>query len=496
MPSKQKQILYNPVLQENFSPQDRAAQAWIVILGYVLLTVVCYFTGAATMLRLIFPATSLVVALFLYFRHPILYIGFTWWIWFLTPLVARLVDYRVGWDPTRQILIAPYLVVFVTIGTFIKYLPSSIRQGGLPFFLAFIGVFYGFLVGLIYNAPVPVARGLLDWLSPIVFAFHLFMNWRDYPTYREQMQRVFLWCVLITGAYGVYQFVVAPEWDRYWLIESKMFTSSGDPEPFGMRVWSTLHSVGPFGSVMQAGLLLLFTRTGFLIFPASAVGYLSFLLAQARTNWGGWLLGVIMILGSVKAKIQMRLITIIVVMAICVVPLTTIEPISEVVTSRLETFSNLENDTSFKDRSGSYDKNLGIALSNVLGNGLGNIWKVNEKTGQIEVFVIDSGVLDMFFTLGWAGAIFYLGGLILTVINVSKYKEGRFDSFVSAARAIGISGCLQLVIGSGMLSVAGMILWGFLAMAMAAHKYYEHHSNLQYPIIKYPSSVSQIGNSN
>lgn len=263
-----------------------------------------------------------------------------------------------------------------------------------------------------------------------------------------------------------------------------------------MRVWSTLHSVGPFGSVMQAGLLLLFTRTGFLIFPASAVGYLSFLLAQARTNWGGWLLGVIMILGSVKARIQMRLITIIVVMAICVVPLTTIEPISEVVATRLETFSNLENDTSFKDRSGSYDRNLSIALSNVLGNGLGNIWKVNEKTGQIEVFVIDSGVLDMFFTLGWAGAIFYLGGLILTIINVSKYKEGRFDSFVSAARAIGISGCFQLVIGSGMLSVAGMILWGFLAMSMAAHKYYQHQSNLQYPIIKYPGSIPQIGNSN
>lgn len=469
-----KQILFNSVLQENFSPQDRAAQAWIVILGFILLTVVCYFAGAAAMLRLIFPATALLVGLFLYLRHPILYIGFTWWIWFLTPLLSRLIDYRVGWDATRQILIAPYLVVFVTIGTFLRYLPNTIRQGGLPFLLAFIGVFYGFLVGLIYNAPVPVARGLLDWLSPIIFAFHLFTNWRDYPSYRQHIQRTFLWCVLLLGAYGVYQFVVAPEWDRYWLIESKMFNSSGDPEPFGMRVWSTLHSVGPFGSVMQAGLLLLFTRTGFLIFPASVVGYLSFLLAQARTNWGGWLLGVIIILGSVKARIQMRLITIILVMAICVIPLTTIEPISDVVASRIETFSNLEKDGSFKDRSESYDRNLSVALSNGLGNGLGNIWKVNEKTGQIEVFVIDSGVLDMFFTLGWFGAIPYLGGLILMIVNVSRYSEGRFDSFVSAARAIGISSCSQLIIGSGMLSVAGMVMWGFLAMAMAAHKYYQH----------------------
>ncbi|WP_026100544.1 hypothetical protein [Fortiea contorta] len=469
-----KQILFNSFLQENFSPQERAAQAWTVILSFIFLIIGCYFAGAGAILRLAYPVMTLLVGLFLYLRQPIFYISFTWWIWFLTPLLCRLIDYRFGWDATRQMLIAPYLVVFVTIATFIKYLPSAISQGGLPFVLAAAGVFYGFLIGLVYNAPIPVARGFLDWLSPIIFAFHLYTNWRDYPSYRENIQRTFLWCILITGAYGIYQFVVAPEWDRFWLIESKMFTSSGDPVPFGMRVWSTMHSVGPFASVMQTGLLLLFTSSGPLIFPASAVGYLSFLLTQARTNWGGWLLGIVMIMGSVKPRIQMRLITIILVMAMCIVPLTTIEPISKVVTERFETFGNLQEDTSFKDRSGSYDRNLSLALSNVMGNGLGNIWKVNEKTGQIEVVVIDSGILDMFFTLGWLGAIPYVGGLILILVNVSKYNEARFDSFVSAARAIGITSCTQLIISSGMLSVAGMILWGFLAMTMAAHKYYQH----------------------
>jgi hypothetical protein len=468
-----KQILFNSFLQTNYSPEKRSAQAWIVIAGFILLTATCSFGGAANLLRLVFPASSFVVAVFLYLRHPILYIGFTWWIWFLTPFLTRLVDYRIGWDPTRQMMLAPYLVVLVTIASFIKYLPGAVRQGGLPFVLGFIGVIYGFLVGLIFNQPVPVIRGLLDWLSPILFAFHLFINWRDYPSYRQHIQRVFLWCVLITGAYGIYQFVVAPEWDKLWLIESKMFTSSGNPEPFEMRVWSTLHSPGPFGTVMQTGLLLLFTSSGPLIFPASAAGYLSFLLSRVRTSWGGWLLGIIIILGSVKARIQMRLIMIILVMAMCVVPLLTIEPISEVVTTRLESFSNLEKDTSFQDRSKSYDRNLNLALSTALGNGLGNIWKVNEKTGQIEVIVIDSGILDMFFTLGWFGAIPYLGGLLLMLFSVSNYTEGKLDSFVSAARAIGISSCAQLIIYSGMLSVSGMIMWGFLAMAMAAHKYYQ-----------------------
>jgi hypothetical protein len=466
-----KPILFNAVLKEQFSPQDRSAQSWIIILGFVFLITACYFTSTAS-LHLVFPATSFLVGLFLYLRHPIHYIGFTWWIWFLTPLITRLVDYRVGWDPTRQMLIAPYLVVFLTIFTFLKHLPSSLRQGGLPFLLSVIGVSYGCLIGLIYNQPLPVVRSFLDWLSPIIFAFHLFSNWRDYPTYRQHLQRTFIWCVIILGSYGVYQFVVAPEWDRYWLIQSKMFTSAGDPIPFGMRIWSTLHSSGPFGTVMQTGLLLLFTSTGPLIFPASAVGYLSFLLSQVRTSWGGWLLGIIIIFGSVKPQIQMRLITIILVMTICVIPLVTIEPLSKVITTRLESLSNIEKDPSFRDRSATYDRSLNLALSNVIGNGFGNTWKVNEKTGQIEVVVIDSGILDMFFTLGWIGAIPYIGGLVLMLITVSNYTEGRFDSFLSAARAIGISSCAQLIIYSGMLSIAGMIMWGFLAMAMAGHKYY------------------------
>lgn len=472
-----KQILFNAVLKEQFSPQDRSAQSWIIILGFVFLITACYFTSTAS-LHLVFPATSFLVGLFLYLRHPIHYIGFTWWIWFLTPLITRLVDYRVGWDPTRQMLIAPYLVVFLTIFTFLKHLPSSLRQGGLPFLLSVIGVSYGCLIGLIYNQPLPVVRSFLDWLSPIIFAFHLFSNWRDYPTYRQHLQRTFIWCVIILGSYGVYQFVVAPEWDRYWLIQSKMFTSAGDPIPFGMRIWSTLHSSGPFGTVMQTGLLLLFTSTGPLIFPASAVGYLSFLLSQVRTSWGGWLLGIIMIFGSVKPQIQMRLITIILVMTICVIPLVTIEPLSKVITTRLESLSNIEKDPSFRDRSATYDRSLNLALSNVIGNGFGNTWKVNEKTGQIEVVVIDSGILDMFFTLGWIGAIPYISGLVLMLITVGNYTEGRFDSFLSAARAIGISSCAQLIIYSGMLSISGMIMWGFLAMAMAGHKYYSRSQKL------------------
>jgi hypothetical protein len=467
------QILFNPFLKESYSPEERSLQGWIVIFCFLLISL-AFYLGPAASLRLIYPIIALITAVFLYLRHPILYLGFTWWMWFLSPLFTRLVDLKVGWDDTRQMLVAPYLVVFVSIGTLFRYLPSAYRQGALSFILAFAGVFYGFLVGIVQNPPLPVARNLLDWLIPLLFGFHLFINWRDYPSYRQNFQRTFLWCVLILGIYGIYQFVIAPDWDTYWLVKSKQTSSSGNPVPFGMRVWSTMHSIGPFGATMQAGLLLLFTRTGPLILPASAFGYVSFLLAQTRTNWGGWLLGMIMILGSVKARIQMRLIVILLVMVVCVAPLLTIEPISTVLATRFESLGNLEEDSSFRDRSSSYDRNLSIALSNTLGNGFGSSLKVDEKTGRIEIFVIDSGILDTFFTIGWFGAIPYLSGLILILYQVSQYTESRFDSFMSVARAVGVSAFCQLIIGSGMLSIAGMILWGFLAMAMAGHKYYQH----------------------
>ena len=471
-----KQIHFNSFSESHFFPQERSLQGWLAISGFLLLSVVSYFAGAAALLRLVYPVTALAVGIFLYLRHPILYIGFTWWIWFLTPLAARLVDYRIGWDPTRQMLIAPYLVVFVTIATFLRHSPRASTQGSMPFVLPFIAVFYGLLIGLVHNSPLPVVRGLLDWLSPILFAFHLFINWRDYPSYRQNIQRIFIWAVLLLSIYAIYQFVVAPEWDRYWLIESKMYTSSGSPEPFGMRVWSTLHSPGPFASLMQTGLLLLFTSSGSLILPASALGYLSFLLTQVRSSWLGWLLGIVMIFGSVKAHLQMRLMAMILIIIMSVIRLTNIEPSSNVVTNRLETFSELEKDTSFNERSESYERNLNLALSNLLGNGLGNTWTLNEKTGELEVFVLDSGILDMFFTLGWVGAIPYLAGVMLIIFSVFQYAEARFDSFVSTARAISITFCVQLVGYSTMIGLSGMIMWGFLAMAMAAHKYYQHQN--------------------
>jgi hypothetical protein len=275
------------------------------------------------------------------------------------------------------------------------------------------------------------------------------------------MQQTFLWGVLVTGIYGVVQYLIAPEWDRFWLINSGMETSSGKPEPLGIRVWSTMHSPGPFAIVMQAGLLLLFNSQGPLVLPAAGFGYLAFLLSLVRSAWGGWFVGLLTMVSSLKPRLQMRLIITILVMTVCVIPLATIEPFSDIINSRFQSLSNIEDDNSFQGRSQIYQGNLELALSKLFGNGLG---------GGIG----DSGPLDLLFSLGWLGTIFYLGGLFLLFFNLYKTSEAKGDAFASASRAISLSIFVQLIFTTTVGSLSGVVFWAFSGIAMAAHKYYEH----------------------
>lgn len=438
------------------------APAWTAILILIFFSVLCLIAGVGKILNLTFPLAASAVGLLLYFRYPILYIGFTWWIWFLTPLLRRLVDYRSGFTDPSPILLSPYLVTFATIFTLWQYLPKTHRQGGLAFIMSLTGLFYGFSVGLIYKSPLTVITALLDWLVPVIFGFHLFVNWRDYPSYRQNIIRTFLWGVLVMGVYGLIQYLVAPEWDRFWIVKTGLITSQGHPEPLGLRVWSTMNSVEPFAAVMTAGLLLLFTEKGVLSVYANIVGYLSLLLSLVRSAWFGWFAGLLTLFNFLKSNLQMRLIITIMLMALLVVPLTSIEPFSNRINERITTLSDVANDSSARARQETYSALLGTALTSVFGQGIGG-------SGN------DSAILNMLLQLGWFGTILYMGGMSLLVFSLFQGSETRFDLFASAARAIVMSCLVRFPFNIPMVGASGMILWSFLGIGLAARKYYSHH---------------------
>ena len=452
--------------KQGFSLTLQPQAAWIVILGLLLIITLCLVAGLGKVLNIIFPAGCLGVGLFLYLRYPILYVGFTWWVFFMTPFVRRVSDFRSGFTEPSPILLAPLLVAMITIITFYRNLPKAHEQGGLSFVLSATGIFYGFLVGMINGSPVPAIISLMAWVSPILFGFHLFINWRDYPSYRDNIQRTFLWGVLVTASYGVYQYLVAPEWDCFWLIETKLFTSMGNPEPLGLRVWSTMNAPLQFGVVMIGGNILLFIGKGNLRIPGLTVGILSVLLTSVRTVWLGLMVALITLLVSLKGGSQIRLIAFILMIFVCIVPLSAVEPFSKVIQSRVSTLSNVQDDQSAKDRANLYGLVLNEALSEFIGKGNGTLQP------------IDSGIIELLLTLGWMGAIPYISGLLLSFYTLFQASKSRSDPFASAARAI-VVGFVPMVAGSNVIAgISGMIFWGFMGVGMAAIKYNRHQRSV------------------
>lgn len=447
--------------------QLNVKEAWFVISLFIFVTTILLFVGAigSKILAIVFPLGSFVIGLFLYFRYPFFYIGFVWWLMFLTPFVRRLADFQVGvFTDSSPILLAPFLSILAAGHTVYFNLPKSREQGSLPFILALASVMYGYCVGLLNpeSTPIKATLACLGWVTPIIFGYHLYINWQRYIKYSQVIQNIFLWGTLIVGGYGVYQYVVAPEWDRLWLIGSGMDSSSGSPIPYGMRVWSTLNSPGPFADMIATSLLVLFSCRSPLIIPSAVVGVLSFLFSAVRTGWLGWLGGIIFFASSLKSKSQLRLIMVLLILSALIIPLTQIEPFAGNIAKRINTLGDLQNDNSAQVRQGIYKSFFENEIYNFIGDGLG----VNQT--------VDAGILAFILDLGWIGTLPYLGSLILGGVllfrNLSKYS----NLFINVCCAVLVKSMAFFLAARTTAGIHGLIIWTFLSMGLAGQKYLKY----------------------
>ena len=464
--------LPQPIQSSKKAKSLPTTEAWFVIFLFIFVTVVLLVAGAigSKILSIAFPLGAFIVSWFLYFRYPSLYVGFVWWLIFLSPLVRRMADFRAGaFTDSNPILLAPSLGIIIAAHTMYFNLPKFREQGTVTFVLAIASVMYGYCVGLLNPSTTPIKATLacLGWMTPIIFGYYLYINWRRYPEYSKTIGKVFLWGSLVVGTYGIYQYVVAPEWDKLWLIGSGMNSSSGSPVPYGMRVWSTLNSPGPFADMMATALIVLFSCQSPLVAPAASAGILSFLLSAVRTGWLGWLGGMIFLISSLKPKQQFRLILILLVLAVLIIPLATIEPFSGNIATRFSTLGDLQSDDSAQVRKAIYQSFFESGIFNLIGDGLG----VNET--------VDAGILSFILDLGWIGTLPYFGSLLLGGIllfkNLSKYS----DLFINICCAVLIKSIAFFLAARATAGIHGIIIWMFLSMGLAGQRYLKAEQDLK-----------------
>jgi hypothetical protein len=454
-----KPILSNCSNSQSLIPEPSTKPAWITILIFIVIIAGGVFAHLS-IIRLVYIGGCFTVAAFLYTRYPAMYLGFAWWTYFLSPFLTRLAD-QSGYDPLRTMLVAPELVWGLTSITFFRYFPEFFNKGGSYFGLPVIAIVYAFLIGLVNGFPLfPLVKVFLTWVNGPLIGFHLLVNWRYYPEYRKVIQRVFVWGTIVMAIYGFYQYIVLPEWDRVWLIESKMYTSAGNPFPQEVRVWSTLQSPGAFATMMTGILLILLSCQSPLTLPASISGYLIFLLTMVRSSWGGWFIGLLAFFPTLKPRAQIRIVSAMAAIMSCLIPLAIMTGFSQKISSRLSTLSDLQNDGSFQDRQGAFFLLVDDALSQWFGYGLG---------AQSQ----DNGLITMLFLFGWLGSIFYFSGVFQLLLKLFQIPELRSDLFINASRAVVISQLAQLPFGAPFGGLAGILIWGFGGMALAGQLYHQ-----------------------
>jgi hypothetical protein len=436
---------------------------------FIVATLALILLGG-TVARLAIPLLCAGTAYVLYRRAPIVYVSFVWWLWFLICFVRRLVDYRSGFAESNPVLAAPFLAALVCAPVLFERREIWKRRSSWPFVLAFSSVLYGLAVGLLGIPKKLLLTSALGWLAPLVFGFYIYAELATSERREAQinsLQKTFIWGALIMGCYGIVQFVAPPPWDIQWMLATQTawpgLGSIGIPEPFELRVFSTMNGPGAFALTLVPSLVLVINRKDWLSVFAGIAGCGALLLSSVRTAWIAVCFAVLL-LAIRNRKYMTRLILGSTVLGICLIGAMALEPVRDTLQSRFQSFTNIEDDTSFQDRLNGSEQMVAYVMEEPLGMGLGTMDA--NFLGKTPLGPRDSGLWEILLSLGWVGGLVYLGALALLVWNSCMPGVPRSTTEVLAG-CITVGLVSQLALGSVMVGVAGCTIWVFAAIAIA-----------------------------
>jgi len=240
-------------------------------------------------------------------------------------------------------------------------------------------------------------------------------------------------------------------------------------------VFSTLNAPGPFAVMMMAGLLLLFSERGVLRWLAAGPGYAAFLLSLVRSAWCGWMVGVFFLLVRTRGPRRLRLLAAGIVFLGALLPFIAVGPVAQIVNARFQTFGSLGTDVSLKARISVYEQVLPDSALNFLGEGLGSTGVASGLASSgVPQGGYDSGIINIFITLGSVGAVFYAFGMAMLFASAFPRRRPP-GGFLVTVYSVAISVLAQLAFFSAHVGVTGMLLWGFLGLTLAGQMHARHN---------------------
>lgn len=448
--------------------------AWSAAAAFSVYVAIALAGGGGRALTLTFPFGCLVVALFAYVRSPATYVGFVLWTWLLTPFLRRVFDLRFGYHPASLLLVGPVLATAVALLTLLRRAHSMRSTTYVPFALALFALLYSYTVGLIQQPLVAATYDLLNWGGPLLFGLHLALEWRQFPRLRGTLVQLSLWGLVATGAYGLYQFVDPPTWDRVWVVNAEMF-SVGVPVPFLIRVFSTLNAPGPFAVFLVFAVLVGLSAPQRWKFLALALGLLVLLLTKTRSAWGAFLIGALLLQFRQPLRAMPRQWIALAVVLLLAAPAITHPRVLKAVSGRAASLSRIDDDRSYRERMQITNYVIERVKRNVAGDGLGSLGGANKlqttNGRKVSITALDSGLLEVFSVMGWMGGALFALALIGVCIPVMREWRTARDPVTNGA-AVTIVALLTLsFFGNVFSGVAGVFFWSAVGLATAGRSY-------------------------
>ena len=444
-------------------------QIWLVICLYVTTTLLLLLVKFTAMCKLIFVTSSFGVGLYLYSNSPSFYLGFTYSLWFITAFIYRIGEFTAKDASPGFYMLAPCLVTLICSHEFFTEFPRHYSGKCLPFSLCLVSMIYGSFIAFLNRIPLGANLvALLQIVTPIFLCFYIFSNWENYPDFKKVIRKVFLVGSILMCLYGFFQRISIPAWDQYWINNIDKLGELGADNSLVAGIFSTTTGRQQFAAILLASLILSLCETNILIVNIiSAVFFLAFLLTQARAAWFGFAASIFLFFFTAKQSFQIRVIITVCVSLIFLVVLASFEPFSSTISSRLETFSSLEDDGSLLNRQSAYSVLFGLAISEFFGNGLGFNVSTIATTSNF-----DGSIFQMLLFIGWIGVSFLLLGLISLLIKAFQGLNTATDTFYRAAQAIVLGIVMQLGFNFIFIGPHAVIMWSFLGLTLSGRQYF------------------------
>ena len=447
-------------------PLRRRKPAWMrqsFIYGYGL--VILFIMAVATLvlmhggsvLQYAYPLGALLLGLFLYLYRRGVYIAFVWWTWLFTPEVRRLVDFQTAFHSLSVVMLTPLLVTLLSFIHVAQRPKQMLKRKMLPFLLLGLTLLYGLLIGFVVSGPAAALYDFVSWFAPLCFGAYLLLDSERFAENRQAFVLANMIGLLVTAAYGLYQFYHFPPWDAFWLANAN-FASAGQGLAEDVRLFGPLNSPLPFGIALMVPLVLALVTKGPVRIVAAFLGFPAFGLSLVRFAWLGWVLGVGFLLARMGGKLRIRIIVTSLIVAVLAAPLITVGPVASSLSKRLATFSNLRQDASLQAREGLYETVAGEAISQPIGLGLGAN-SAGSKLSAAGGGGFDSGVLLIPLVFGWIGTITIVWSLGTLAMRALFAGRRTGDNISLAAGGIFAAMILQILGTNSLVGFLGVATW-------------------------------------